>query len=227
MGYTSIDYNELHLPVEEIYEAMGYSGDSVPEDVIADAVQDVLRIAAVKVNPSCFFTIQGADILGESIVSGNTEFDTGKIIAKLLRGSDQVALFVATAGMGFERWTHELKEEGDYLNMFIADSIGTCIVEKAGDYVERMLEREITGLKHTNRFSPGYCGWPVAEQRKLFAHLPEGVCGIELKESCLMVPIKSISGIIGIGADVRAKVYSCHVCDMDSCFRRRNNRIAV
>ena len=224
MDCKQLTLSELSLTPTEVFEAMGYSGES-PEDIIAESVLSLLEEAEQRITPSCYFTIRNVQITEKEICTGDTVFETGKIIARLMKGSEHLALFVATAGGKFEEWTQELRKQGDYLNQYIVDSIGTCIAEKAGDYLEKLLEAEIGDTKHTNRFSPGYCGWHVSEQRKFFALLPKNVCGIELKESCLMTPIKSISGIIGIGANVKTKTYSCNVCDMKSCFRRRNVRV--
>ena len=218
--YTKIDFNDLTIPLEQIAEVMGY-GQEMPDEMVMENVERILAIAAKKATPSCYYSIVDVELLEQSILVEGIELETKKIIAKLLKGSEKVALFLATAGLGFEQWAHELKEQGDYLDVFIADSIGTCIVEQAGDYMERLLEREIGGLKHTNRFSPGYCGWHVSEQKKFFSLLPPGICDVTLRESCLMTPIKSISGIMGIGPDVKAKVYSCNVCEMEYCYLRR------
>ena len=49
------------------------------------------------------------------------------------------------------------------------------------------------------RFSPGYCGWHVSAQKKLFEYLKPEEIGIGLNESCLMQPLKSISGVIFTG----------------------------
>jgi len=70
-----------------------------------------------------------------------------------------------------------------------------------------------TGLKITNRYSPGYCGWVTSEQHKLFALLPKDICSIRLTESSLMLPIKSVSGFIGIGPNVRFNPYTCQLCE--------------
>ena len=83
-----------------------------------------------------------------------------------------------------------------------------------------------TGWKHTNRFSPGYCGWHVSEQQRLFSLFPTAnPCGIRLTDSSLMIPIKSVSGIIGIGKNVRHLDYSCGLCNYSKCYkkRKRNN----
>jgi hypothetical protein len=77
-----------------------------------------------------------------------------------------------------------------------------------------------SGTKITNRFSPGYCGWDVSEQHKLFQLLPGTYCGIRLSASALMDPEKSISGMIGIGKNVRHLPYTCNLCDMKDCIYR-------
>jgi hypothetical protein len=81
---------------------------------------------------------------------------------------------------------------------------------------------EARGMKITNRYSPGYCGWNVSEQHKLFSLLEDNYCGISLNESALMQPIKSVSGIIGIGEKVRFNKYTCNLCDQQNCLYRNS-----
>ena len=56
------------------------------------------------------------------------------------------------------------------VRVFIADALGSVIAEKTADVMERHLQESIEKLQwqHTNRFSPGYCGWHVSEQQLLF-----------------------------------------------------------
>jgi hypothetical protein len=48
-------------------------------------------------------------------------------------------------------------------------------------------------------YSPGYCGWHVSGQRALFAFLDPGEIGVTLNASCLMEPLKSVSGVLVAG----------------------------
>ena len=45
-------------------------------------------------------------------------------------------------------------------------------------------------------YSPGYCGWHVSGQRKLFERLRPEEIGITLNASFLMSPLKSVSGAL-------------------------------
>ncbi|MEI6755003.1 MAG: vitamin B12 dependent-methionine synthase activation domain-containing protein [Paludibacter sp.] len=51
-------------------------------------------------------------------------------------------------------------------------------------------------------YSPRHCSWHVREHKQLFSLFPEKPCGVGLNESSLMHPVKSVSGIIGLGKDI-------------------------
>ena len=118
---------------------------------------------------------------------------------------------------------HRLKEQGDMVRVFIADALGSVIAEKCADQMEKALQESIDklGWKHTNRFSPGYCGWHVSQQQLLFPLFQGHTCGVKLTDSSLMIPIKSVSGIIGLGEKVRKLEYTCGLCDFKQCYKRK------
>ena len=158
-----------------------------------------------------------------TICIGETIFETGKIIARQFRKAEKIAIFACTAGPGVRETYDRYMSENDPLKAFMTDTLGTVGVEKAMDIIHANLEQELQkdGLHCTNRYSPGYCGWLVSEQQKLWKFLPKDYCGIKLTESSLMLPIKSVSGIIGIGGNVRKAAYSCAICDLNHCIYRR------
>ena len=108
--------------------------------------------------------------------------------------------------------------------VFIADALGSVIAEHCADQMEICLQESIDklGWRHTNRFSPGYCGWHVSQQQLLFPLFGGNTCGVCLTESSLMVPIKSVSGIIGLGEKVRKLNYTCGLCDFKQCYKRKS-----
>jgi hypothetical protein len=84
----------------------------------------------------------------------------------------------------------------------VLDAAASEATERAGDAVERRF-RECAGGAPADaaalRYSPGYCGWDMTGQRALFAALRPEEIGITLRESCLMEPLKSMSGVIVAG----------------------------
>lgn len=219
-----IPYEALGMNRERIARGMGYS-DGVLSDPFADDVDELLEEAPAFVSIQGGFRVFTPDEVqlerDRFDIDGHT-FDTGRIIAGPLRGSDRLALFVATAGPGITRWSHELMDSGDILRGYFVDALGSETVERATDWLEEKIIAwsEAHGLHTTNRYSPGYCGWHVSEQHKLFDLLPEHFCNVTLTESALMQPTKSVSGIIGIGPKAKRRAYACSICDMKDCFRR-------
>ncbi|MDR3262587.1 MAG: hypothetical protein LBT78_12260 [Tannerella sp.] len=215
-----IAYHEIGLSQEEILREIGYR-DTLPDHSVLEIISSLLIRLEKEVRPRYLYFISEGEIDGMSVHIRNQQFETGPVITRLLDRSSSFAVFVATAGNEFEQIMQECKTRGDMLENYILDVMGTAIAEKAGDYIERMLEKEILEMLHTNRFSPGYCNWHLTEQRKIFGLLGHQPCGVALSEVCLMRPIKSISGIIGIGKEVETRKYACQYCELESCFKRK------
>ena len=164
-----------------------------------------------------------ADLQHGAVTVGGVELLTGVQVCGYIREAESAALFVCTAGEVFTRLTHELNAEGDFLEAYVVDAIGSLTVERAMDNIQSELEREMAaqGLHISNRYSPGYCNWPLSGQQALFGAIGEHGTGVTLSPTCLMSPIKSVSGIIGIGPDVRRREYGCAICNNKTCIYRK------
>lgn len=225
MTERELTFDSLGISREEIYVQMGY-GSSMPDATVISETDAIIGQVKGILRPRfCFFVSGGvlhddADRLG----ARGEQFDIGRIITRQLRGSQAYAFFVATSGVEFEDFLERIKAENDMVRVFIADALGSVIAEKAADRMEEVLQEEIDarGWKHTNRFSPGYCGWHVSQQQYLFRMFPDKApCGVRLTASSLMMPIKSVSGVIGVGENVRKLEYSCGLCDYAKCYKRK------
>ena len=149
-------------------------------------------------------------------------FHLERMVWSALRKSTEIALFVATCGQEVELLSKQLMREGYALESLIVDLIGSEIAEYVADTVHKKIESDASsaGLKITNRYSPGYCNWPVSDQQQLFSLLGQNTCNIRLTASSLMVPIKSVSGMVGIGEQVHFRGYTCSNCDAEHCLYR-------
>lgn len=212
MTQHTVTFDELGISPADVYVQMGYA-DTLPDEVTRQEVASLLSEVRQWLAASyCYFVSR---IL--------PAFHLGSVIARQLQGSEAYACFICTCGAEYESFLQRLKEEGDMVRIFIADALGSIIAEKCADSMERSLQQSIDklGWHHTNRFSPGYCGWHVSEQQLLFPLFDGQTCGVRLTDSSLMLPIKSVSGIIGVGSTVRHLDYACGLCDMEKCYRRK------
>ena len=207
-----LTYDDLMITSVEVYEQMGYH-DAEPDAVTKAELTQIINEVSQWLSPQFSYFV----------VSVQPPFDMGNIILRQLRDSEAYALFICTAGVAYEAYQQRLKEQGDMVRVFIADALGSVIAEKCADQMEKALQESIDklGWKHTNRFSPGYCGWHVSQQQLLFPLFQGHTCGVRLTDSSLMVPIKSVSGIIGLGKNVRHLDYTCGLCDFKQCYKRK------
>lgn len=218
-------FDDLGLSVEAIESVIGFNEADDRQflaSMIAEALADCRKIAEVRSQYRIFNGVTTGD-QDKTIRIGDKIFNVAKIVFGQLRKSEKAALFICTAGPEIGNKSRQLMNERDLLTGYIYDVIGSEVVEAAADLMQADIEQEAvhSGLKITNRYSPGYCGWDVAEQHKLFSFFPGNYSGISLTPSALMNPVKSVSGIIGIGQNVKRNSYTCNMCDMDDCIYRR------
>lgn len=222
----SID--NIFVNLQNVEREMGYTQNNIPDD-FRDMLIGLNIEARKQVNLccSCTYFPPGSATAGPGQVEiDGVLFKTGKIISGQIKKMEGAAIFTASLGPRFDIWSKQFFDQGDPISAFIADLLGSEMAESLADWIEERIAEKaaLENLGHSNRYSPGYCGWDVFEQHKLFGLLPKNVCGIALTESALMQPIKSVSGIIALGEQIVKKEYQCHICDADFCYKRSDIR---
>ena len=221
---NNIKPENINIDRSVICGLMGIDPDDIPEPykgIIQRELKEMENYPNIRGGFRISVDIDIISPKGEFVYEG-TEFVAGKQVVNNLKGSELIALYICTAGEEVSRRSKELMGQGNLLEGYVADLIGSLLVEGAMDILHEGLrnEMESKGLKITNRYSPGYCHWNVDEQHKLFSFFPEGFCGVRLSDSSLMNPIKSVSGVIGIGKVVKFNKYICHACSSVNCIYR-------
>jgi len=213
----------LEIDANEIFLSMGYR-NSVPEEDVLLLIDKILAEISAVCKPQYIYEVYDGKMCDNaSIEIDGKKFITGKIITHYLHGMEKCCVFVTTAGSEYDAYKKELRKKGDILEEFIADAIGSVIAEAC---VSKIAGELAENNNCSYPYSPGYCNWKLTEQTLLFSLLPDTPCGVTLTESCLMVPIKSTSGIIGIGKEIKRKVYACNICEIKDCYKRRERNLS-
>ena len=142
----------------------------------------------------------------------------------------RLALFAVTVGEAVCGEIRRLFHEGDPALGYALDTIASAGAESlvdamTRDYMESLSQSDsIAPDTRVLPHSPGYCGWHVSSQRKLFEFLRPERIGISLNASCLMQPLKSVSGIL-VAADKEAHDFDidfefCTDCADQGCRER-------
>ncbi len=230
--WVSITLDNIFIDKKEIAFALGYADGILPphfDDLIGGVIRRTPALCKLQTGYR-ILDIDKVEGSKKSLHIGGIQFYTQQIVTSQLKNADQAILFLCSIGPGMEGWSKQLAGEGDPTLSYFVDTVASDIVETAADVLHDHLTQHMKtqGLKVTNRYSPGYCDWVVEEQKKLFSMFPEGFCGVSLTDSALMIPIKSISGIIGVGKNVEYKQYYCDTCGRKDCtykvFREKSSK---
>ncbi len=142
---------------------------------------------------------------------------SSRVLRVNLAEAHRVFAYAATGGLEMEAWQ---ASQSDVLLSFWADAIAEMALRAAMAALDRHLQ-SIYDLPGLSRMNPGSLpNWPLTEQGPLFRILgdTDGSIGVQLTESFLMVPRKSVSGIQFPAEETFA---SCQLCPRSGCPNRR------
>jgi hypothetical protein len=122
------------------------------------------------------------------------------VVGRLYPGAAALALYVATVGDAVPARIRALVAEGALAEGYMLDAVASLSADLLSDRLAGRLAQRLAADGRPGRavlpYSPGYCGWPTSGQRPLFERLRPGEIAVTLNDSCLMSPIKSVSGVL-------------------------------
>ncbi len=222
----SIPPKDVVPSIDAVLKGQGIPEAVTPDETTTRLAGDSISIYQDLAEPTgIVMEISKADF--ERIYYGEGENDKETPLGKTYRSSDNLALFAVTVGESVSAKISGLFRENEFALGSMLDSAASLSAEMAAQALERFYAGY---LKESGRFdstvgvmqfSPGYCGWHMSGQKKLFQHLRPDEVGITLRESFLMQPLKSISGVIVVGAkeifEFDDDFPFCGDCDTNSC----------
>ncbi len=219
---------DIEIDKKQVYHYIGYEDDHKLSARISSLVDDYAKHAHQLINPLYSYIIKDVEWARGSIafVEDSIIFKS-QVVVQLLEQCQQVAIFLVTIGKYLEETAWKLARDGLVLQATVLDAVGSDAVEKAADGVQDKIQAiaGTEGLITSRRFSPGYCDWDIGQQRMLFHALAGHTSGVRLTGECLMIPQKSISGIVGIGSpNGNVENYNpCEFCNKQDCPGRRQS----
>ncbi len=221
----NVDFDDIEISNQIIYKSLGYGRGDRLTSRTRNLVEGYARQANDLVDPIYAYVIRKVESVrkGYVYVEGTGIF-RGRVVSDLLRDCSKVAIFVATIGNHLEDMSRQMAEDGLMLQAAVLDAIGSVSIDRMAEYirlqVDEMAARD--GMVISPRLSPGYCDWSIRQQKEIFRIVNAQKTGIALTQDFLMVPQKSVSGVIGIGSNLAIRDYNpCLTCKQRDCPGRR------
>ena len=225
----SIPRASLRPSVAAVLKAQGIPPEAAGEKRLRDlAEQAIARFETLAAPAGLVMEVTGAEF--QAVYHGEGENAARTPLDAIYPRADRLALFAVTIGEPIVREISHLFALNEFALGAMLDAAASEGTERAAARLESVChERHVreatrTADVHTLRFSPGYCGWHVSGQKKLFRLLGPESIGLTLSESCLMHPLKSISGVLVSGPAAifrfEADFPFCSECDEPTCRER-------
>ena len=126
-------------------------------------------------------------------------------VSDIFPRAEHLAVFAVTLGGGIGSALGECFAAGDFALAYMLDAMASVAADELAEHAERRYAALLRARGWATpdgaalRYSPGYCGWDVSAQQRLFAYLQPAAIGLTLTESCVMQPLKSVSGVLIAG----------------------------
>ena len=183
---------------------------SVDLDALLDQARSLIALRAV-------YEISYTGAKGEDTVEVAGVTFRSRVLRRNLDQAQKVFPFIMTAGPALEA---AAASSGDLLRQYYLEEMANMALgEGAAWLAARLSER--WGFPALSSMDPGSLeDWPITEQPKLFSIFgdTERLVGVRLTDSMLMVPRKSISGILFPSEE---GFQSCQLCEREKCPGRR------
>lgn len=217
---------------QSIKEAAALLG--IPEDKMTAEIQGRIgelyrRIREASVPRSVFavFDIEAhdAEVLFEDSFSIR-----GRDLANICRDCKKAALLATTLGSGTDMLLRRSQTE-DMSDAVILDACASAEIERVTDMAESEIIRSLSPEEHlTMRFSPGYGDVPLEDSKKIISALSaDRRIGLKLTGADMLVPMKSVTAVIGISERITGRNKDCTLCFMrESCtYKKRGGSCGI
>jgi hypothetical protein len=219
---------DLRLNVDDVLRGQGADPAILRKrrprllEVAAQALNDGLPLVHTRVLYEHFLV---ETILHERIrFVGGGELK-GKALVQHLASVQEVLAVVCTIGPELEAFATKVMET-ELVRGLALYGVGSAAVEALTNAACLHFEREAAkrGWQTTIPLSPGMIGWSVEEgQPQIFSLLDGNRVGVSLSEAAIMLPLKSLSLILGQGLKLNHKGTTCDYCAMREVCKYQSN----
>lgn len=215
--------NDLELEVIVTEEMLIKRTGGRSNETMEQYLPGIMSFGESLLEPKTVYDVFTIDKIEEKkLYLENGEVFQSEYLCKLLTGADKLMVMCCTIGPALERKVKELSNDGDLLKQYLLDVYGATA---AGTLMRSLYERKVKdytdkGYGVTVHLEPGQLDWNVRDQQVVFRLLSPEKIGVTLNDGNMMTPVKSTTGVFGIGdvEKVKEGKIACKVCPKrDTC----------
>jgi len=207
---------------EALCSALGFPSVEAAPQAVRETGLVSLKEARRLARPRVIYKVLRVENVGsEGIAVQGLPALGSERLAAAFEGADDAVLFAATLGEDMDREIDRLGPD-DLWGSFVLDAAAALMTDALASRLRGDLEEagQETGRLVGVRMGPGFCDWSVRDQAVLFDNLETERIGISLTGGAMMVPRKSLSGLIPLVGGGRTPGDPCIGCARTDCVYR-------
>ncbi len=215
----------------DVSEALRYLGAAKADGETVQAVEQAAVELEASITPHFVYKVFSVEH-GESgiLLPEAGLFLPGKLAQSMLQACNRAVLLCCTLGAEFDRLLR-MTQARDMAKAAILNACGSAYVEASCEEAEKEIAARYPGMYRTDRFSPGYGDLPLSVQPGFLAALDAGRrLGVTVTDTCLMLPAKSVTAIIGLSETPQpARIRGCGYCALkgNCAYRERGTSCEI
>lgn len=225
-------------PIVDVQESeyrrlLGYPRDHEPSERARELAQWAREWYAEHGRPWVYLRESELQVGADRLMFDGVEFQSRALQEHLSTlGARRAALVAVSAGRACEEHARQLWQEAKPDEYFFLEIFGSAVVEHLMATLNGRIcdQADREGLIALPHYSPGYTGWNIADQNKLFDLITAGCRqtwpeSLQVLSSGMLKPKKSLLAIVGLaprssGAAAIQRV-PCETCGLPGCRYRR------
>lgn len=207
----------MQLNEREVLRYLGFRGNP-PDAETAHAIKEIGAAFVQSLAPKSVSRRYPVTVTEKAVELDGWHVESEKL-ARHLRGASAVYLFAATLGVQADAMIRRYTLRSAALGA-VANAVCNALIEDYCDEMQAQIaaQESESGRFLRPRFSPGYGDFALESQREIFARLAcEKRIGLTLTDTLLMVPVKSVTAIIGVTDSPQCNVHRCAGCTQTDC----------
>lgn len=229
------------VPEAELNRLLGYPRDHVPGERPRELAAWARGWFAEHGRPWVYLREAELELSADRLLLDGVAFQSKQLHEHLTRsGATRAMLVAVSAGRECEEHARQLWEQSKPDEYFFLEILGSAVVEQlvamtSGRVCDLGARDGLIAVPH---YSPGYTGWDVADQNKLFDLITGGATQpfagpLEVLSSGMLRPKKSLLAVFGLTARNAesidaARAQPCANCSFSPCrYRRAAYRHAI
>jgi hypothetical protein len=218
----------LKLNVYEVLRQMGIAKDAELRPKVENLIAELLsgdeadRLLA----PTIAYELHPiSEIHGDRLCVNDSWTIQGALITSTIAQASDLAVVFCTIGPDLENEKAQCKAKKNLMRALLLDSFGSAAIDLLAVEAYHLIQdiAASRGYAASSPISPGMQDFSISEQWNMAQLAPIKEIGLELTSSGMMNPQKSLSMIIGFGADMPTwtRAEACARCNLARSCRYR------